>query len=63
LEGVPGWLSALSHLDPLTYGVEGLRWSLLGVSYIPWTISVAVLVGFSVLMIALGSYLFGRTEV
>jgi len=63
LEGAPTWLATLSYLDPLTYGVEGLRWSLLGISYIPWTISIAVLAGFSFLMIVLGSYLFSKTEV
>jgi ABC-2 type transport system permease protein len=25
LHGLPGWLSALAHIDPLTYGVDALR--------------------------------------
>jgi len=63
LEGLPPWLLTLSSLDPLTYGVEGLRYSLLGVSQIPWFTSMAVLSVFSVAMIALSAWLFNKTEV
>lgn len=30
LEGLPGWLSALTYINPLTYGVDGLRYALGG---------------------------------
>jgi len=63
LDGVPGWLLTLSYLDPLTYGVDGLRLSLIGVSHFPWILSVGVLAVFSVVMISLGAYLFSKTEV
>jgi len=63
LNGLPSWLLTLSYLDPLTYGVDGLRSSLIGVSQIPLFINIGVLVGFSVAMIILSSYLFSKTEV
>ena len=62
LKGLPSWLLTLSYIDPLTYGVDGLRASLIGVSQIPWFISISVLAVFSVAMILLGAYLFSRTE-
>jgi ABC-2 type transport system permease protein len=63
LEGAPGWLFAISRIDPLTYGVEGLRASLVGVSQLPWFFSMGVLLAFSAAMILLASWLFRRTEV
>jgi ABC-2 type transport system permease protein len=63
LEGLPGWLSVISHIDPLTYGVDGLRSSLVGISQMPWLLNVGVLAAFSVAMIGLGTYMFRKTEV
>jgi ABC-2 type transport system permease protein len=28
IEGIPGWLSALTYANPLTYGVDGMRYAL-----------------------------------
>ena len=63
LMGVPSWLLALSQINPLTYGVDGLRASLIGIGQFPWLLNIGVLLGFSIAMIALGSYLFSKTEV
>lgn len=63
LEGAPGWLFLISRIDPLTYGVDGLRSSLVGISGMPWLLSIGVLLGFSIAMILLASWLFKRTEV
>jgi ABC-2 type transport system permease protein len=63
LGSLPPWLLTLSYIDPLTYGVDGLRSSLIGVSQLPWLINIGVLLAFSAAMIALGSYLFSKTEV
>jgi ABC-2 type transport system permease protein len=60
----PGWLSFLSHIDPLTYGVDGIRGAILGSSYaqFPMWLDFAVLGIFSVVMILLGSYLFKKIK-
>jgi ABC-2 type transport system permease protein len=60
---LPGWLKTLVYLNPLTYGVEALRWCLLGNSTIPISISIIVLVLFSIAMTALGGKLFGKMRV
>ena len=63
LDSLPSWLMVLSHIDPLTYGVDGLRSSLIGISQFPWFIDIGILLAFSAAMIVLGSYLFSKTEV
>ena len=63
LEGTPIWLSSLSKIDPLTYGVDGLRNNLVGISGMPLMLDIAVLIAFSAAMILLASYLFSKTEV
>ncbi|MFZ3384887.1 MAG: ABC transporter permease [Candidatus Methanoperedens sp.] len=60
ISNLPAWLKTLVYLNPLTYGVEALRYCLLGSSTIPIWQSIAVLVIFSIAMIALGGKLFGK---
>jgi ABC-2 type transport system permease protein len=62
LEGLPYWLKMIAYLNPLTYGVDGLRHSLVGFSSIPVWIDLSVLLTFCMLMVSIGSYLFGRSE-
>jgi ABC-2 type transport system permease protein len=58
----PGWMQTLAHIDPLFYGVDGLRGSLTGLSIYPIAIDFAVMIGFCILMISVGTYLFRKTE-
>ncbi|MEW6111835.1 MAG: ABC transporter permease [Thermodesulfobacteriota bacterium] len=46
LEGLPGWLTVLTYLDPLTYGIDGLRYALGGPYQFSPLMNLAVLVGF-----------------
>lgn len=62
VENFPEPVRILAYLDPLTYGVDGLRWGLLGISsHGPW-IDAGVLLASSILMIALGAFFFERCE-
>lgn len=63
ISNLPGWLKALVYANPLTYCVEALRFFLLGHSTIPISLSIAVLLIFSLSMIALGGKLFGKMRV
>ncbi|HDQ06534.1 MAG TPA: multidrug ABC transporter permease [Candidatus Bathyarchaeota archaeon] len=54
--------------DPMFYGVELLRWCLLGTGAdllgpLGWLISLAVVIAFDAFMVALGTYLFSRTQI
>lgn len=59
----PTWLQYAAFINPLTYGVDGLRGSLIGVSQFPLLLDFAVLLASSVITVLAGAYLFGRAEV
>jgi ABC-2 type transport system permease protein len=59
---LPGWLMHVYYANPLTYGVDGLRAALIGFSSFPLMLDVAVLAGFSLVMVALSAYMFGRSD-
>ena len=60
IQNAPTWMQALAFLDPLMYGVDGLRAVLLGVSQLPILLDFTVLVGFSVVMIFVSSLMFRK---
>lgn len=59
---LPKWLQPLVFLNPLTYGIDGLRGSLIGFSQFSLTTDLIVLFAFSVVMVILGAWFFNRTE-
>jgi len=63
INSLPSWLKSLTMLDPLTYGVEGIRYGLLGTSQIDPFNSFVVLTGFTVFMVVFGAYLFRKINV
>lgn len=63
LSGLPSWLKSVTMIDPLTYGVEGIRYGLLGVSQINPATSFMVLSGFTIAMILAGGYLFRKIRI
>ncbi len=63
ISSLPSWLKPLTLLDPLTYGVEGIRYGLLGVSQINPLHSFVVLAGFAAIMTVIGAYLFRKISV
>jgi ABC-2 type transport system permease protein len=54
--------------DPMFYGVELLRWCLLGTGStllgpLGWLISLSILIAFDTLMVGLGTFLFSRAQI
>lgn len=62
LNSLPLWLKILTLLDPLTYGVEGIRYGLLGISQINPLYSFIILSVFTVVMIIIGTHLFKKIK-
>jgi ABC-2 type transport system permease protein len=58
ISSLPPSLVPITLIDPLTYGVEGIRYGLTGVSQINPLVSLAVLGGFTIAMTIIGAYLF-----
>ncbi len=63
ITNLPGWLKILVYANPLTYGVEALRFCLLGSSTISISLSMVVITLFAFLMTVLGGKLFGKMKV
>lgn len=63
LSNLPAVLSAATRIDPLTYGVDGLRTALIGVSYFGAAVDCAVLASVTVVLLIAGSRLFARIQV
>ena len=57
---MPGWLQALSRVNPLTYEVQGLRELLLGIGSGELWLDVLVLVAFFVVLAAAATRLYPR---
>jgi len=62
LAEAPQWLKIVSYADPVTYGVESLRQILIGVSFIPFSLSFTVISLFSVAAILIGGVTFNRQK-
>jgi ABC-2 type transport system permease protein len=62
LTNLPWFVRALSYLDPLTYGVDGLRAVMIRVHAFPVAVDFLVLSGFAALMLFLGAYFFEKSE-
>jgi len=52
----------ITYLDPLTYGVDGLRGSLVNAAGMPLWLDFGVLTGFCIACILLGAFLFSQRE-
>jgi ABC-2 type transport system permease protein len=63
ISSLPAWMIPLTLLDPLTYGVEGIRYGLTGVSQINPLVCGAVIGGFTVVMTVLGAFLFRKIRI
>jgi len=62
LSNLPKLFSFITSLDPLTYGVDGMRTVLLGISHFGAPLDVAVLLVVAVVLLSVGSHLFSKIE-
>jgi ABC-2 type transport system permease protein len=63
LTGLPRALDLVARIDPLSYGVDGLRSSMTGVSHFGLATDFAVLLVLTVALLVVGSRLFSRIQV
>ena len=62
LDNLPKVLSAVTAVDPLSYGVDGLRTALIGASHFGATLDVIILCCIASVFLGIGSYLFSRIQ-
>ena len=63
IQNLPSFIKFIVFLDPLTYGVDGLRGSLISFSQFPLFANLLILLVFDLIMVFLGTWLFNKTEV
>ncbi len=65
LQGLPSWLTFISRIDPLTYGVDALRVLLANIGHhdLGLGTDTLVLVGMALLFSLLGGYFFEKIQV
>jgi len=63
LDGMPKAITIVTKLNPLSYGVDGIRASLTGVSHFGIGVDLLVMSVITVIIFALGSYLFSKIQI
>jgi ABC-2 type transport system permease protein len=63
LDNLPTALTIATRLDPLAYGVDGLRGAFIGVSHIGMLLDISVLAVLSALFLVLGAWAFSKIQV
>ena len=63
LNNLPVALSAVTRLDPLAYGVDGLRTILIGISTFGLAADTTVLVLVTITFLFIGRHLFSKIQV
>lgn len=63
LERLPTALTAATRVDPLSYGIDGLRGALIGVSHFSVVTNVSVLLAVAAVFLVLGARAFSRIQI
>lgn len=63
LNGLPKAMEIVTRIDPLTYGIDGLRGALIDVSKFGMRMDLIILIVLASLLLALGSYLFSKIQI
>jgi len=63
LDHLPKVMGAVTSIDPLSYGIDGLRGALIGRTHFGMLTDLAVLSAVAVVLLSIGSYFFSQIEV
>ncbi|MCL5008794.1 MAG: ABC transporter permease [Patescibacteria group bacterium] len=63
LVGLPKLMSFITRIDPLTYGVDGLRGALTASNHFALSLDFSILVILSLIILSAGSYLFSKIQI
>lgn len=63
LQGLPRTLSIIASIDPLSYGVDGLRGTLVNGAHFGLGLDFMVLSVISIILLSVGSYLFSKIQI
>ncbi len=63
LDGIPKALELIARIDPLTYGVDGIRGALTGSYHLSPLIDLSVITIWALIILSIGTYMFSKVEV
>jgi ABC-2 type transport system permease protein len=63
LDHLPAAMGMITSADPLSYGIDGLRGTLIGLSHFGLLTDFAVLCVVAVILLSVGSYFFSQIEI
>ena len=63
LSNLPAPILLFAKLNPLSYGVDGIRWALIGANQFPVLLSLGVVSLVSIAFIGIGAFLFSKIQV
>ena len=63
LTNLPKVLALLTRIDPLTYGVDGVRTVLIGVTHFGVGVDAVVLIGVAIALLSAGAWRFAKIEI
>ncbi|MFA6550139.1 MAG: ABC transporter permease [Candidatus Gracilibacteria bacterium] len=63
LQGLPKTIAIIAAIDPLSYGVDALRGTLLNTAHFGIALDFVVLTGVTMIIFGIGSYLFSKIEI
>ncbi len=63
LTGLPQALNIVARIDPLSYGVDGLRGTLTGAAQFGLTLDFFVLSAITLILLGVGTYLFSKIQI
>ncbi len=62
LDKLPHWLQVLTHINPATYAVDGLRSIIIHASSMSFASNLAIVLGFDIVLILVGTWAFNRMK-
>ena len=63
LEGLPSVITLIARIDPLSYGIDGMRAAFTGVGAFGFGTDFTVLAAITLIVLAIGAYLFSKIEI
>jgi ABC-2 type transport system permease protein len=63
LSGAPALLQLIAHFDPLSYGIDAMRFLLIGQTTYGLTTDIVVLAAVAAVFLGLGSYFFSKIQI
>lgn len=63
LSGIPQWMKVVTMIDPMTYGVDGVRTLLIDVGKFSLAVDFSILLVLTAVVLSIGTYLFQKIQV